>query len=89
MSGGGAETEGERESQAVSAVSPEPDVGLNPMNHEVMTWAEIKGRMFNQLSHQVSQHLCLKSSDKKTVHLNYPNKLFFTSRAVFTELNLR
>ena len=38
----GAEGDGERESQAGSAVSTEPDVGLGPMNHEIMTWAEIK-----------------------------------------------
>ena len=33
------------------AVSTGPDVGLEPMNHEIMTWAEMKSRMLNQLSH--------------------------------------
>ena len=42
MSGGGAEREGDTESQAGStfwAVSPEPDVGLELTNREIMTWA--------------------------------------------------
>ena len=35
---GGAEKEGDRESQAGPAgVSAEPDVGLEPTNHEIMT----------------------------------------------------
>ena len=33
------------------AISTESDVGLNPMKHEIMTWAEIKSRTLNQLSH--------------------------------------
>ena len=40
MSGGGAEREGDRESEAGSrfqAVSTQPNVGLEPMNHEIMT----------------------------------------------------
>ena len=40
MSGGGAEREGDTEFEAGSrlyAVSTEPDVGLKPMNHEIMT----------------------------------------------------
>ena len=40
MSGGGAEREGDRESETASrlqAVSTEPDAGLKPMNHEIMT----------------------------------------------------
>ena len=37
MSRGGPEKEGERESQAVSTVSTEPDTGLNPMSHEITT----------------------------------------------------
>ena len=39
MNGGGAEREGDTESEAGSrlrAVSTEPDVGLVPMNHEIM-----------------------------------------------------
>ena len=40
VSGGGAEQEGSTESKAGSrlpAVSTEPDAGLEPTNHEVMT----------------------------------------------------
>ena len=50
--GGGeeeADREGDTESEAGSrlwAVSTEPDVGLEPMNHEIMTWAEV-GRLTN------------------------------------------
>ena len=44
VSGGGAEREGDTESEAGSrlwAVSIEPDVGLEPTNCEIMTWAEV------------------------------------------------
>ena len=44
MSGGGAEREGDTEYEAGSrlrAVSPEPDTGLEPMNYEIMTRAEV------------------------------------------------
>ena len=37
--------EGDTESKAGSrlwAISPEPNVGLKPMNHEIMTWAEVR-----------------------------------------------
>ena len=47
MSRGGAEREEDTESEAGSrlwAVSTEPNTGLEPMNHEIMTWAEI-GRL--------------------------------------------
>ena len=49
MSGGGAEREGDTESEAGSrlwAVSTEPDAGLELTNHEIMTWAKI-GRSTN------------------------------------------
>ena len=45
MSGGGAEREGDTESKAGSrlcAVSTEPDMGLELMNHEIMTGAEVR-----------------------------------------------
>ena len=29
----------------------EPDLGLQPTNHEIMTLAETKSQIFNQLSH--------------------------------------
>ena len=40
-SGGGAEREGDTESEAgcrlLQAVNPEPDAGLKPTNHKIMT----------------------------------------------------
>ena len=47
MSGGGAEREGDTESEAGSrlwAVSTEPNAGLELTNCEIMTWAEV-GRL--------------------------------------------
>ena len=47
MSGGGAEREGDTESEAgfrFWAVSTEPDAGLEPTNHEMVTWAKV-GRL--------------------------------------------
>ena len=44
MSREGAEREGDTESEAGSrlrAVSTEPDVGLEPTNCEIMTWAKV------------------------------------------------
>ena len=44
MSGGGAETEGDTESQAGSrlrAAGTEPDAGLELANREIMSWAEV------------------------------------------------
>ena len=43
----GAEREGDTESEAGSrlwAISTEPNAGLEPMNYEIMTWAEV-GRL--------------------------------------------
>ena len=45
VSRGEAEREGDTESEAGSrpwAVSTEPDTGLKPTNHEIMTWAEVR-----------------------------------------------
>ena len=45
MSGGGAESEGDTESEAGSrlwVVSPEPDVGLELADRKIMTWAEVE-----------------------------------------------
>ena len=44
VSGGGAERQGDAESEAGSrlrAVSTEPDAGLHLMDREIMTWAEV------------------------------------------------
>ena len=50
---GGREREREREriSSKLHEVSAEPDMGLELTNREIMTWAEIKSHMLNQLSH--------------------------------------
>ena len=42
MSGGGAEREGDRGSEADSADSREPDAGLKLTNHKIMTPAEVR-----------------------------------------------
>ena len=40
----------ERIPSRLRAVSTEPKVGLDPANHEVMTWAEIKSQVVNWMS---------------------------------------
>ena len=45
------ERERERIPNRLYTVSPEPDVGLEPTNWEIMTCAEIKSQTLNQLSH--------------------------------------
>ena len=54
MSGGGAEGEGDTESETGSrlwAVSTEPDAGLELTDREIMTWAEV-GCLTNWATHQ-------------------------------------
>ena len=44
MNGGGAEREGDTESETGSrlwAISPEPDAGLELTDREIVTWAEV------------------------------------------------
>ena len=41
----------EREGERILTASTEPDLGLHLMNHEIMTWAEIKSQTPNQMSH--------------------------------------
>ena len=44
MSGGGAEREGDTESEVGSrlwAISPEPDAGLELTDREIVAWAEV------------------------------------------------
>ena len=50
MRDGGSDEEGERECQADSLLRVEPEAGLDH-NPEIVTWAEIKSGMFNQLNH--------------------------------------
>ena len=53
MSRGGAEREGDTESEAGSwAVSTEPDVGLKLTNPEIMAWAGV-----GRLTHRATQAL--------------------------------
>ena len=45
MNGGGAEREGDTQSEAGSrlwAISPEPHAGLELTDREIMTWAEVR-----------------------------------------------
>ena len=49
--GGGVKGEGEKESQADTALSAEHDPGVWSHYPEVMTWAEIKSWLLNLLSH--------------------------------------
>ena len=52
MSQGGAEREGERESQAGSALSAQSLMqGLNSQSHEIVAWTKIKSHVLMQLSH--------------------------------------
>ena len=60
MNRGGAEREGDTESETGSrlwAVSTEPDAGLEPTNHEIMTWAEVG--CLTDWATQAPQHLTL------------------------------
>ena len=50
--GAGKGTE-ERIFQANSWLSEKPNVGLDPMTHEIMTWAKINSWKFSHLSHWV------------------------------------
>ena len=60
---GGAERERERERERkripsrLCIVSAEPNVGLEPTNHDIVTWAETKSLTFNWLSHPGSPEL--------------------------------
>ena len=50
MNGGGAEREGDTESEADSrlwAISTEPDAGLELTDCEIMTWAEVSDESLN------------------------------------------
>ena len=60
MNRGGAEREGDTESETGSrlwAVSTEPDVGLELTDREIMTWAEV-GRLTDQAT-QVPHHITI------------------------------
>ena len=44
----------ERIPSRLYTVSIEPDMGFDPMNHEIMIWAKIKSQTINWVSHQGS-----------------------------------
>ena len=46
----------ERIPSRFSTAHAEPDVGLKLMNHEIVTWAEIKSQMLNRLGHTGAHH---------------------------------
>ena len=78
MTGGGAEREGDTEYKAVSrlwAVSTEPDMGPEPTNHEIMTWAKV--RCLTDWATQASRHyenstLCY--THKKKIEIDHKPK---------------
>ena len=57
MSRGGAEREGERIPRRPCTVNAEPDAGLKPTHHEIMTRAQIKSQMLIQLSNPGARRL--------------------------------
>ena len=83
MSRGGAEREGDTESEAgcsLQAVSTEPDVGLELMNREIMTWAS---RTLNRLSHpgapKVTHFLSNRARTQTQVCLIPEPKIIFSN----------
>ena len=84
------ERERENPKQALHCLHTEPDVGLNPKNFEIVTWAETKSLTLNPLSHQAPP--CPISSCRifKRCVLNRPGliEMIFTdsARAFFSYL---
>ena len=71
MNRGGAEREGDTESETGSslwAVSTEPDAGLKFTDGEIMTWAEV-GRLTNQAT-QAPHTIFLKWVEDSFIELN-------------------
>ena len=50
--------------QADSMRSVEPNVGLDPMTHEITTWAKTKSQMLTQLSHPGTSTFFFKAMDQ-------------------------
>ena len=57
------------------SASAEPDSGLDLMNHETMTWAEIMGQTLNRLSH-AGAPVCFVSSGYVSPSSSHPIGLF-------------
>ena len=71
MNGGGAEREGDTESEAGSrlwAISPEPDAGPELADREIVTWAEV-GRLTDCTTQAPLDFLFHMSSIIGTKHL--------------------
>ena len=65
MSGVGVERKGERIPSRLCAVGSEPNMGLELMNHEIMTRAYIKSWTLNQLSHPGALKTLLNGESEK------------------------
>ena len=70
MRGRGKERGREKIPGRLHAVSTEPNVGLDLTNHEIMTRAETKSHMLNQLSHLGAPVRCVLDNPIDSVHLN-------------------
>ena len=58
--------EEERESQAASALSAQSWMqGLEPTNHEIMTWAKIQSWTLNRMSHPGAPEIKFFKKEKK------------------------
>ena len=89
MSRGGAERQGEKEFQAGSTLpaSTEPEVGLELTDHEIMTWAKIKSRTLNQLSHPGARTIIILKAEEgygKILRMDADPKL-----GIYTEISQR
>ena len=65
-----------RISSRLHTVSTEPDEGLDPMNHEIMTWAKIKSWMLNHLRYPGTpiysfKNFCFKNLHWEIIHILY------------------
>ena len=67
MNGGEAEREGERISSRFHSVSTETSVGLDLMNREIITSAEIKSPTLNRLSHPGAPYVPIHKCGLHTV----------------------
>ena len=76
--GTGREREGQRIWSSLCADSREPDAGLELMNPEVMTWAEIKSRRLNWLSHPGTPTLGILNG----LHWKYKGKWYVSTCAI-------
>ena len=72
MGEGQREKERQRIPSRFCAVSTEPDVGLEPTNHEITTWIETKSWTLNQLSHPgTPRHIFFKLFQKCEWYYKY------------------